>query len=466
MIKNKEIIKYIVMESSSSKSVAIKVKYTKPEKVEIKAFDFEDLIIEHYKKYPRTAAMVEKPKLVEALLNPFKMFYLVPFALFGVKLNTILSQKWKDYLKLWIYITIMFIPTIILVILPFLDVTQEVDGVTKNIWPDVLLSVAVPLLIGILLSLFYLKYTHDGFLALTMEKRVEWIEKPVREYYEKYYNKKLPKNPLIFLLSLGAGIAFNIPMIQFAYAKDIAVAKIAGILSCIFSPVLYYVFFVATYFLILNTRIYSRILNEIKKRIVEYLDAYGTLLTRENYDIIWALGDKWSRGRAITQVENIPVAGILSALVTTIATLMGSINELIYGLFGKMPELGFNIGTLIDSTQPWSVMVVIIAVLVALILFAIVFLPLYFFSIKVKKFKIKALIELDNYIFANVVEFETLYAEKAKQETLTMFQLREYIASMRTLPISGNKIFRTVLAVILWFLNMRRIFRAVAGVGS
>jgi hypothetical protein len=173
------------------------------------------------------------------------------------------------------------------------------------------------------------------------------------------------------------------------------------------------------------------------------------------------LGDKWSKGRSIRQIENIPVSGILSALIITIAMLMGSINAIIYGIAGRMPEIGFNIGTLLDSSAPWTVMVVIISALIAIILLLVVLIPLLSLRRRLKKFKIKALIELDNYIFANVVEFETRYAEEAREESLTMFQLREYIAGMRTFPISTNKIFRTIVAVVIWIVNIQKIFRAV-----
>ena len=92
------------MDSNPTKPTDVKAKIIQPNKVELPKFEFEDMLIEHYKKYPRTAGMVENPRYVEALQNPFKKFYLVPLALFGLKMNTILSLKWKDYLKLWIYI--------------------------------------------------------------------------------------------------------------------------------------------------------------------------------------------------------------------------------------------------------------------------------------------------------------------------------------------------------------------------
>ncbi|MHA1592586.1 MAG: hypothetical protein ACTSUP_08955, partial [Candidatus Heimdallarchaeaceae archaeon] len=323
----------------------------------------------------------------------------------------------------------------------------------------------IPLLGGVLFSLFYLKYTHDGYLGLTLEKRVEWIEKPVREYYAKYYDRYLPKNPIIIILSLLSGIGLNLPMLVITIPQttgtNLSAATTFGIISCIVSPLMFYIFYLATYYLILNTQIYSKILKTIKERLVTYLDEYGTLLNRENYDIIWALGD--TPGRSIRQLENIPVAGLLSALITTIAMAMGTINLLIYGFASEMPRLGFPILNFIDADSPWTVMVVIISVLLAAIMFLIVYLPLNSFRVKMVKFKMKALIELDNYIFANVVEFELKYAEDAKQENVTMFQLRNYISNMRTIPISTGKLLKSSMAIIIWIINMRRIFTTVAG---
>jgi hypothetical protein len=456
------------MESNPTKPADVKAKIVQPDKVELPKFEFEDMLIEHYKKYPRTAGMVENPRYLDALQHPFKKFYLVPVALFGLKMNTILSLKWKDYLKLWIYIVIMSIPTFIMIYFPFVGKTDPITG--NRVVVDVTVSIYTPILIAVLLSLFYLKFTHDGFLGLVLEKRIEWIEEPAREYYAKFYDRKIPKNPLIILLALGTGLAVNIPLILSApgialFPENVGLSQAFGVISCILSPIWFYIFYVETYYLIQNTRLYSKILNSIKERIEVYLNEYGTLLTRENYDIIWALGDKWSKGRSIRQIENIPVSGILSALIITIAMMMGSINAIIYGIVGRMPEIGFDLGTLLDSTAPWTVFVVVISALLAIILFLVVFLPLNSLRKMLKKFKIKALIELDNYIFANVVEFETRYAEEAREESVTMFQLREYIAGMRTFPISTNKIFRTIVAVIIWIVNIQKIFRAVTQTG-
>lgn len=449
--------------TSTSKSIPIKAKVIKPNEVEVPSFEFEDLIIEHYKKYPRTAAMIENPLYLKALENPFLYFYLVPIALFKVKLNSILALKWWNYIKLWFFVVLLFIPTIIMVIVPFQELAAPFD--LSKIVIDLTVSVLIPLLGGVLFSLFYLKYTHDGYLGLTLEKRVEWIEKPVREYYAKYYDRYLPKNPIIIILSLLSGIGLNLPMLVITIPQttgtNLSAATTFGIISCIVSPLMFYIFYLATYYLILNTQIYSKILKTIKERLTTYLDEYGTLLNRENYDIIWALGD--TPGRSIRQLENIPVAGLLSALITTIAMAMGTINLLIYGFASEMPRLGFPILDFIDADSPWTVMVVIISVLLAAIMFLIVYLPLNSFRVKMVKFKMKALIELDNYIFANVVEFELKYAEDAKQENVTMFQLRNYISNMRTIPISTGKLLKSSMAIIIWVINMRRIFTAVAG---
>ncbi|NPD87884.1 MAG: hypothetical protein HGN29_04125 [Asgard group archaeon] len=456
------------MESNLTKPTEVKAKIIQPDKVELPKFEFEDMLIEHYKKYPRTAGMIENPRYLEALQNPFKKFYLVPLALFSLKMNTILSLKWKDYLKLWLYIVIMSIPTFIMIYFPFVGKTDPLTG--NRVVVDVTVSIYTPILIAVLLSLFYLKFTHDGFLGLVLEKRVEWIEEPVRKYYSKFYDRKIPKNPLIILLALGTGLAVNIPLILSTpsislFPENVPLSQTFGIISCILSPIWFYIFYVETYYLIQNTRLYSKILDSIKEKIEVYLNEYGTLLTRENYDIIWALGDKWSKGRSIRQIENIPVSGILSALVITIAMMMGSINAIIYGIVGRMPEIGFSLGKLLDSSAPWTVIVIVISALLAIILFLVVFLPLNSLRKKLKKFKIKALIELDNYIFANVVEFETRYAEEAREESVTMFQLREYIAGMRTFPISTNKIFRTIVAIVIWIVNIQKIFRAVTQTG-
>ena len=448
------------MESSSPKSISVKAKNVLPDEVELPNFDFEEMINEHYKRFPRTAEMIEKPRLVRALKQPFRRFHLLPAALFGLKMNTILSLKWKEYLKLWIIATIMFIPTIFFTIIPL---EQAFD--TKLRWiADILFNVGTPILIAILLSLFYLKYTHDGFFGLVQAKRVEFVEKPVREYYEKYYDRPFPRNPLFYLVSLAAGIGIQIPILQYSIEQGFTGATAFGILACIFNPLLFYIFFVASYFMILNTRIYAKALKPFKERMNTYLNEYGTLLRKDNYDMIWSLGDKWSRGRSISQLENIPTAGIISALIVVIAMIMGNVNELIYGFFKEMPPNPVKNFLFLNESQPATIFVVTISALVAALMVLWIFIPLIAFNGKARKFKIKALMELDNYIFANVVEFGEKYSEEAKQENVTMLQLREFVSSMRTFPISTQKIFRTIMAIAIWVINIFKIIKSVGGV--
>ncbi len=438
------------MEISKDEHKSIRAEVRTKSKFEEPKFEFEDMIIEHQRKFPRTAAFVESPNYIQAMLKPLRYFYILPIALMKLKLNTIISQNWKAYLKLWIYIFLLCIPNTVLVLGIFAK---------EAFFNDLIFTVVLPFLIAVLLSLFYLKFTHDGFLGLISAKQIEWLEAPVKEYYDKIYDKRAPKNILLIICSIVSGIGLAIPMIILAWSKGIVLSIVFGIISIIFNPILFYIFFLTSIFMIQNTKIYSQVLETIKNRVSRYIDEYGTLLTRENYEIIWALGD--TPGRSIRQLENIPIAGILSALIITLAMIMGSLNQLIYGFYGEM--LRWANPPLYDGTLKYSDVVGIIALLIATIMVIVVVFPLYTFSTKMKKFKQKSLIELDNYIYANVIEFEERYADYAKQEAVTMFSLREFIAAMKTIPISTTKILKSVVAVLMWFLNVRRIFLAFAG---
>ena len=141
---------------------------------------------------------------------------------------------------------------------------------------------------------------------------------------------------------------------------------------------------------------------------------------------------------------------------------MGNTNELIYGLNGQMPNHNIEF-MFLRAGQPMTILVVTLAAIAAALMVLIIFIPLIAFNSKARKFKIKALMELDNYIFANVVEFGERYSEQAKQENVQMLQLREYVASMRTFPISTQKIFRTIMAIVIWVINILKIIRSVGG---
>ena len=460
MIKSNQGLYEIVMDSDPQQLDSFKSRRNTYDEIEVPNFEFETLLYEHYKRYPKTAAIIENPVYLDALMHPFKKFYLVPIAIIRLKLNTILSLGWKEFLKLWIYIGLMFLPTLLFVHLPYAGGPMKIDPGWRII--DITFNVGTPLLIAILLSLFYLKYTHDGFLGLTIARKVEWIEKPVREYYTKHYDRHLPINPIVILASLATGIGIQIPMLRIAF-NGYPAAAFFGIITCIFSPFLHYVFYVAVYFMLFNSRIYAKVLKPIKEQMEVYRNEYGTLLMKENYDLIWSLGDRWSKGRSISQLENIPTAGIISALIIIIAMVMGNVNQLLYSLpppgIGTVP---FNFW-FIKKGQPNTVLVVTVSALIAVLMVFYVILPLWTFSIKAKKFKIKALMELDNYIYANVVEFGDKYTEESKREHVTMLQLREYVASMRTFPISTQKLFKTIMVIAVWVINIIKIIKSVGG---
>jgi len=325
---------------------------------------------------------------------------------------------------------------------------------SNKILGDITFSVIIPILVSSLVALWYLKFTHDGFFGLIIEKKVEWLEKPVKEYYDKYYDKKFSLNVVLVILSVLTSLGVGIPVLIYASSQGLQSAIIFGIIGMICNLLVFYIFYLSLQYTILNTKIYSKVLNTIKNRINLYLNEYGTLLNSENYEIIWALGD--TPGRSIRQLENIPIAGVISALIVTIAMLMGTINEAVLGLVkGVMPTVN-----IINSQMSLNAIIATISLVIAIVMVLIVILPLYIFSSKMKKFKVKALIELDNYIFANVMEFEQRYSEFAKQETVTIFALREYISGMRTIPISAAKIIKSLTAVAVWFVNVRKIIKA------
>ena len=434
------------MEESSKVPVSgIKASLVYPESKIKPVFNFENMIVEHYKRFPRTAVLIENPKYAKALMNPLKSFYLVPIAIFKVKFNTILSMKFWNYMSLWLYILIASIPNSISMYLTFKS---------NKILGDITFSVIIPILVSSLVALWYLKFTHDGFFGLIIEKKVEWLEKPVKEYYDKYYDKKFSLNVVLVTLSVLTSLGVGIPVLIYASSQGLQSAIIFGIIGMICNLLVFYIFYMSLQYTILNTKIYSKVLNTIKNRINLYLNEYGTLLNSENYEIIWALGD--TPGRSIRQLENIPIAGVISALIVTIAMLMGTINQAVLGLVkGVMPTVN-----IINSQMSLNAIIATISLVIAIVMVLIVILPLYIFSSKMKKFKVKALIELDNYIFANVMEFEQRYSELAKQETVTIFALREYISGMRTIPISAAKIIKSLTAVAVWFVNVRKIIKA------
>ena len=78
MIKSNLKVCAIVMDSDPQQPTTFKSKKAVPEDIEVPSFEFENLLYDHYKRYPKTAAIIENPVYLNALMNPFKKFYIVP----------------------------------------------------------------------------------------------------------------------------------------------------------------------------------------------------------------------------------------------------------------------------------------------------------------------------------------------------------------------------------------------------
>jgi hypothetical protein len=408
-------------------------------------YPFELTIEQSETKLPKGMDL-KNIKRIERLKKPFKNFMHVPSDVLNLPFSAILQQPWQVYLKLSLLSLFMLIAPIISFSLAVYDSTQGRGFIFAIL--------IVFLVLGSLGSLFYFKFTHWAIFRIMNRQKYPWIEEPLKEDYEEYYTKPLKNQPrlaqlMAIIISLAITGATLVAMINNVGTDVIGLifAFILSLVTFVSLTGIFYLMIVSSLFIRNNTRAYSNIMNLIQKKTKGYVFGYESILSKQNYEITWILGN--SPGHSIREFEYIPLTGFAVSAVSTLSIVLISVIS-IFESFGINPNYGLIPGGN-DIILMTFVVTFILAVLISLIS---VMWPMFPLGYVMWRFRGKALNELDTYLFDELTKVSLGEEREVKSETQVIFFLRSYLSSLKSAPISPLKIIQMLMLIFSYFFGI------------
>ncbi|MHA1911808.1 MAG: hypothetical protein ACTSYA_08950, partial [Candidatus Kariarchaeaceae archaeon] len=312
------------------------------------------------------------------------------------------------------------------------------------------------LVLGTVGSLFYFKFTHWAIFRIMNRQKYPWIEEPLKEDYEQYYTKPLKNQPryvqlLALSLSLivsGATFISIMSDIGFSNVIGVVLTFILSIITFVSLSGIFYIMIVSTFFIRNNTKSYSAIMGLIKKKTKGYVFGYESILSKQNYEITWILGN--SPGHSIREFEYIPLAGFGVSAISTLSLVVISATAL-FESFNFKPVIFDGVNDIIILT---FIVTFILAVIVSLIS---VMYPMFPLGYVMWRFRGKALNELDTYLFDELTKVSLGEEREVKSETQVIFFLRSYLSSLKSAPISPLKIVQILGLIFGYFFTIVRL---------
>ena len=418
-----------------------------PRRTEDIYFVFEPFLEEYEKNLPKDIEP-EQVHLLEQLKDPLKNIIHLPNALMKLPLSVTLSLPWKPYLIISLILFLGYLPAFILLPIGF-SLMQMPTGP--------LVITAIIGIIGYWSAIGSIKITFGLFSNLLNTTRFPWIAEAVKNPFTETYKKSYTKK--VFFYSI---ISLIIPFILFIYkalhqiiAKGVSPvsAIIGGTLSTIaliFVLPVQAILILSLITIQNNTKIYDKLIEPIKNRVVGYNEGFESILTKNNYEVVMILGD--TPGHSLRELGDIPLLGL--------GTLVLVLNSFIYNML--IPVLGevnafLNsakdhktpvLGGIVSYFSPVGFLFLILLLITVFFSLTTIIIPLFKLWWVIRKFRIKALKELDPYIFDEIQDTALGRKEQMEHEALVLFSLRQYIYQMKTSPVDPVKLTQMVLVYI------------------
>ncbi|MDH5404644.1 MAG: hypothetical protein OEY49_19235, partial [Candidatus Heimdallarchaeota archaeon] len=261
----------------------------------------------------------------------------------------------------------------------------------------------------------------------------------------------------LYSISIGLALIMEVPMtlkVLILHEFDILFSIIwlfLVLISYFGLTLMIYVMLMSYLLVYRNTRIYDIILSTIIDRVKGYTDEHESILTKKNYEVVGVLSD--TPGLSIRSLGDIPVGGLSAAIFV--------VNAAIFLLFSPFliegPVADFflkliqNFQRMADSDPTGLSLVIVLGIfLSSLAAFGAVLMPLIRITRVMSAFKVKALIELDPFLFEEITSVALKRDTIITNETQVLFMLRSYIHTMKVSPVHPIRVVQLVLLAILY----------------
>lgn len=408
-------------------------------------FDFESFLEEHEQNLPEGLDPLYL-SYVRVIERPIRNIRKLPKAIVLLPPNVVLNQSWKSISQIFLIILVLGIPSIATQI--YVASLFEKTGIA--------ISLVFFILLGVTASPFYLKTIYNMMNSLMVSKKAPWLVAGVKESFDELYQKSWNKN--MFRASLILPIIFEFKILLLVINLNFSFGSILLILIWLILghlgvSLMIFLSMLAFYFVVRNTGIYDLLLVKIIDRVKGYTEGQESILTKKNYEVVRVLSD--TPGLSIRSLGDIPTYGLLSSILVFISLLFLIISP--YLIDGFLADALANIGPTPDPNAPPPddptnlTYVLLLGILVSsLAAFGAVIRPLFRIFSVMTKFKTKALIELDPFLFDEITTLALKRELEMSNETQILYILRSYIYTMKTSPVAPLKLIVNVALALFY----------------
>ncbi|MCE7736851.1 MAG: hypothetical protein GPJ54_18350, partial [Candidatus Heimdallarchaeota archaeon] len=377
--------------------------------------------------------------LISIIENPFRNLRKLPKALSTLPMNAVLHQNWQMIAKMIGLIIIFASPTLFIILQ------------TGIVFHKTAVSVILLLFIflGLAAAPVYLKIIYTMYNNMLDTKTNTWlveeIEKPLNEAYQIQWSKKYLS--ISFLIAL----ILDIELISITLFEGSSL-RYSGLITFLWLVALFvghfgislmiYISLVSYRYVSRNTRIYDKLLVKITERTRGYTEGHETILSKKNYEVVSVLSD--TPGLSIRSMGDIPLIGLGSSTVV--------INGLIFLIFGPLLLSIDNLPQIRGDETGLTLFMIIGLGLALLAAFGAVILPIGRIYWAIRKFKIKALTELDPFLFDEITDVALKRDQTISNETHVLYMLRNYIYSMKQSPVNPIRLIQ-IGALLIFYVS-------------
>lgn len=433
-------------------------------------FNFEEFLEDHEQNLPEGLDPVYL-SYAQTLEHPMKNILKLRKAVVTLPVNALLHQTWGSILQFFLVLFILSLPATSIFI--YTASLYSVNLAPNAINPTLIVGTMLFLMyVGFLASFAYLKLVHNLIRSTVESKKAPWLVEEIKDPFDKLYQS--PWSRKVFRIALFVPILYEIKIILLLYQHSLSTGSF-GIVNMILPVVLLllghvgmtlliYFASISFLFVIRNTKIYDLLLVRIIERVKGYTEGHESILTKKNLDVISVLSD--TPGLSIQSMGDIPQLGLLSSILTFNSALITIITPyLINGaladfIAARAPEAQY-IKRQADYYTGFTYIILLGMIISSLAAFGAVIMPLFRISRVMGIFKRKALMELDPFIFDEIMIVALKRDALISNETLLLHMLRSYIHTMKISPVPPLRLIYLVAISMVYSL---RIIPTIIGI--
>lgn len=416
-------------------------------------FDFESFLEEHEQNLPEGLDPLYL-SYVRVIERPIKNIRKLPKAIATLPPSVVLNQSWKSISQIFLIILILGVPSI----------ASQIYVASLFDKTGIAISLVFFILLGVAASPIYLKTIYNMLNSLMDSKKAPWLVEEVNDSFDELYQKSWNKNmlraslilPVIFEIKILLLVIVNL---NFSFGSTLLII-IWLILGHLGASLMIFLSMLSFYFVVRNTGIYDLLLVKIINRVKGYTEGQESILTKKNYEVVRVLSD--TPGLSIRSLGDIPTYGLLSSIFVFISLLFLIISP--YLIDGFIADTLAGIEPSEDDPTNLTYVILLGIFVSSIAAFGAVIRPLFRISTAMNKFKTKALVELDPFLFDEITSLALKRELEISNETQILYILRSYIYTMKTSPVAPFKLIVNVLLALFYGTRIIPLLVKILGI--